>query len=301
MKNDRHNLTLVVLAAGIGSRYGGLKQMDPVGPAGEFLLDYTVYDAVQAGFNRVVFVIRDDIEAAFREVIGSRIAEHVSTTYVCQELADVPQGYEVPDGREKPWGTGHAVLTCREAVDGPFASVNADDYYGRESYTALADFLSGTAHDPAAYSMVGFQMRNTLSDHGTVSRGVCSTDDRGCLTEVVERTRIQKTATGIDACGVSLSGQEIVSMNIWGLKPSIFGHLAARFCTFLDERGDDPKAEFFMPTVINTLIHEKLASVKVLETGSTWFGVTYPEDKDRVVAAIRKRIRRGEYPESLWS
>jgi len=293
--------TLVVLAAGIGRRYGGLKQMDPVGPSGESIVDYTVYDAIRAGFEKVVFVIRRDIEEAFRATVGARVEARVSVEYVCQELDMLPNGCSVPAAREKPWGTGHAILVCREAVSGPFAALNADDFYGRESYDALAPFLRETSADPTLYSMVGFLLQNTLSEHGTVARGICNTGPDGCLAGVVERTKIERRGDRIVCDGVELSGRDIASMNIWGLKPSIFDHLDREFRTFLAVSGDDPRAEFFMPTVVNKVISAGYAKVQVLETGSPWFGVTYPEDKGKVTAAIGEMIRRGDYPDPLWT
>jgi UTP-glucose-1-phosphate uridylyltransferase len=274
--------------------------MDPVGPSGEFILDYSVYDAVRAGFDRVVFVIRRDIEKDFRTVIGGRIERHVPCEYVLQELSGLPPGWRVPEGRRKPWGTGHAVLTCAGAVDGPFAVINADDFYGRTSYQVLADFLRDTASDESAYGMVGFVLRNTLSDHGSVARGICRSGPDGMLEAITECTKIEKAGDGIRCDDQPLTGDEWASMNIWGFKPSIFAHLETEFAGFLARCGEDPKAEFFMPDVVGTLIAQRQATVRVLETDSTWFGATYTEDKATVVANIRALVDAGDYPVALW-
>jgi len=292
--------SLIVLAAGIGRRYGGLKQMEAVGPSGEFIIDYSVYDAVRAGFDRVVFVIRHDIEAPFRETVGARIERRAAVDYVCQELSDVPAGFDVPPQRKKPWGTAHALLACAARVKEPFAVINADDFYGRESYAALAGFLDRTASEENRYAMVGFALRNTLSEHGHVARGICTTDSGGRLETVVELTRIEKTAEGARCEGQVLTGDELVSMNLWGFKPSIFTHLGTRFARFLAETGNDPDAEFFIPSVVNELVHAGEAEVAVLSTGSRWFGVTYRQEKLQVEEAVRRLIAAGEYPADLW-
>ena len=299
------NLTLVVLAAGIGNRYGGLKQMDPVGPSGEFILDYAVFDAQRAGFDKVVFVIRKDIEADFRAIVGSRIERQVDTAYVMQELSQLPGGFTASPERKKPWGTGHAVLASRSVVTEPFAVINADDYYGREAYAALGGWLDETRTHTRAYAMVGYPLRNTLSDHGSVARGICACDAAGNLTTVVERTKIEKIASGarfLNEKGdwTPLTGNEVVSMNFWGFKPSFFDHLDAGLTRFLAESGQDPKAEYFVPTVVNDLIKQESASVRVLEADSMWFGVTYPQDKPIVVSRIREQVDSGVYPDRLW-
>lgn len=299
------SLSLVVLAAGIGSRYGGLKQMEPVGPSGEFIIDYSVFDAIHAGFDKIVFVIRKDIEEAFRETIGNRVGRHVAVEYVNQELLDIPPGFEVPAERKKPWGTGHATLTARGAVHEPFGVINADDFYGRESYRVLAKYLGDTAEDEAKYSMVAFLLNNTLSDHGHVARGICEAGPDGYLQVVVERTKIEKTPDGArflddDGGWKPLTGRELVSMNMWGFKPSFFAHLDAEFKTFLSECHDNPKAEFFIPTVVNTMMQRGVVTTAVLETPCRWAGVTYPQEKDAVVAEIARRVAAGEYPSSLW-
>jgi dTDP-glucose pyrophosphorylase len=295
--------TLLVLAAGIGSRYGGLKQIDPIGPGGETIIDYSVYDALRAGFGKLVFVIRRDIEATFREVIGSRFEKRIPVEYVFQELSGLPPGFSVPPGRTKPWGTAHAVLTAASAVREPFAAINADDFYGQASFKALGQFLQSGAQD---YAMVGFVLRNTLSEFGSVARGVCRLTPEHFLESVVELTKIERDGTAAkntDSAGQvqPLTGDEIVSLNMWGFTPSLFAHLQREFVAFLQQNGADAKAEFFIPTVVNTLINAGQARLKVLPTSSSWFGVTYREDRPRVIASIRGLIQRGDYPEKLWS
>lgn len=302
---SRMDLSLVVLAAGIGSRYEGLKQMDPVGPSGEFIFDYSVHDAIRAGFDRVVFVINAAIEDAFRSRIGGCIARHVAVEYVVQDLSDLPPGFGVPPDRTKPWGTAHAVLATRGVVKGPFGVINADDFYGRESYKILADFLRDSAGQPDRYAMVGFVIRNTVSEHGPVSRGICRVTADGGLAEVVERTGIEKSAGGIryaDDNGQwhALSGDESASMNIWGFKPLFFDALAAEFKMFLDRTGGDLRAEFFLPFAVNSLVLAGKVGVDVLKTTSSWFGITYPADKPRVVDRIQSLVDAGEYPEELF-
>ncbi len=297
------NLTLVVLAAGIGSRYGGLKQMEPVGPAGEFLLEYSVFDAVRAGFDRVVFLIRNDLEQAFRAKLGDRLSAHVEVDYAFQELDDLPPGYHVPPGRIKPWGTGHAVLRSAEAVHSPFGVINADDFYGRDAYARLATFLRETTMDGSQYAMVGYPLTKTLSDHGSVSRGICRTDAGGLLQSVVEYTKItRETLPEIrQFAGVAPDADVYASMNIWGLKPSVFNELERDFIEFLDVLDPNAKTEFFLPKVIDRLIRERTATVRVLPTTAQWFGITYPEDKPAVLAAIRALVAAGEYPAKLWA
>lgn len=292
--------TLAVLAAGIGSRYGGLKQMDPVGPSGEFILDYSAYDALQAGFDRVVFVIRQDIEAAFREVIGDRIGRHVATDYVCQEMTDGVGDFPIPPGRTKPWGTAHAAFACRAAVREPFAVINADDLYGRETFQLLGAALRETADDPSRYCMAGFRMDRTTTEHGSVARGVCEIDAGGRLARVVEHTAIEQVDGGFRSGEHRFSGREVVSMNAWGLKPSIFAAMEEAFARFLATSGADPKAEFYLPTVVDELIAAGRVSVDVLATPCSWFGTTYAEDRARVVEAIAGLVADGVYPASLW-
>lgn len=297
--------TLLVLAAGIGSRYGGLKQIDPVGPSGEIIIDYSIYDAMKAGFGKVVFVIRKDIEKDFRDCIGSRFESKIRTEYVFQELAKLPQGFTLPEGRQKPWGTGHAILMAKNAIHEPFAVINADDFYGRSGYGLLAEAFSANANSAVPeYYMVGFSLGNTLSEFGHVARGVCKSTPDGTLMEVVERTKIEKTGPGAkftDENGktVALSGQEIVSMNMWGFDPSIFPHLEKQFVLFLERKISDPKAEFFIPTVVGDLIASGKARVKVLPSADRWFGVTYREDKPVVVENLKKLIASGVYPQKI--
>ncbi len=297
--------TLLVLAAGIGSRYGGLKQIDPVGPCSEIIIDYSIHDAIRAGFGKVVFVIREDIEETFRECIGSRFESKIKTEYVFQEIDKLPAGFKVPEGRQKPWGTGHAILMAKDSVKEPFAVINADDFYGRCGYELLAKELSKTVTGGAPeYYMVGFELKNTLSEFGFVARGICKTDSKGYLVEVVERTKIEKTDSGAkftDENGgtMKLTGNEIASMNMWGFTPSLFGHLEKQFVDFLERNIGNLKAEFFIPTVVGDLVKTNEARVKVLESRDQWFGVTYREDKPVVVENIRKLINSGAYPEKL--
>jgi NDP-sugar pyrophosphorylase family protein len=298
---------LVVLAAGIGSRYRGLKQMDPVGSHGEVVLDYSVFDALRAGFGKVVFVIRSDIEVPFRETVGNKYEGRTEVRYVFQELDRVPRGYSVPSARSKPWGTAHATLLAQEQVNEPFAAINADDFYGANAYRLMGQYLQqaveGGGND---YAMVGFILRETLSEHGHVSRGICECSPEGRLLRVVERTKIFKQGDGarfVDEKGRShpLTGDEVVSMNFWGFKPSIFAFLQEQFESFLSEKLEDPKAEFYLPTVVDRLIARGSASVKVLANRESWYGITYREDKPRLIAGIRSLVQKGVYPEKLWS
>jgi len=297
--------TLVVLAAGIGSRYGGLKQIEAVGPHGAIVIEYSVYDAIRAGFDRVVCVIRRDIEKDFRHIVSSRFEKHIPVDYVFQDLDDLPGGFSVPAERKKPWGTGHAVLACRQVVKTPFAVINADDFYGRRSYQVLGAFLQGVNVDSSDYSMVGFTLRNTLSEHGHVARGVCEVGREGLLKRVVERTHIEKNGEGArytdpEGRHLELTGDEVVSMNMWGLTPSLFSHLQREFALFLETNSLNPKAEFYLPTVVDGLINSGKATTRVLETPELWFGVTYPQDKSVVVEGIRALVAKRIYPEKLW-
>ena len=298
--------TLVVMAAGVGSRYGGLKQIDPIGPKGEIILDYSVYDAIRAGFGKVVFIIRRDIEKDFKAVIGSHFSGRVQVEYVFQELSDLPPGFTVPEGRAKPWGTGQAVFACRNAVREPFGVINADDLYGAESYRVLAGRLSKLRSDSNAYAMVGFQLANTLSDHGHVTRGICELDARGMLKTVVERFKIEKSPGGgaryQDENGqwTPLKGGEIASMNMWGFTPTLFGRLGEKFPPFLKSAGGNLKAEFLLPSIVDELIKEGKATLQVLNTPETWLGITYKDDKPAVVASVRALVDRGVYPAPLW-
>jgi NDP-sugar pyrophosphorylase family protein len=297
--------TLLVLAAGIGSRYGGLKQMDPMGPGGELLIDYSVYDALQAGFGRVVFIVRPEIEADFRQLIARRFEGRVPVQYVHQQLTDLPAGLVPPPGRQKPWGTGHAILCAAGAIREPFCVINGDDYYGPEAYRQMADLLRQPGA-PGDYGMVAYTLRNTLSEHGHVARGVCRVSPAGELQQVTERTTIEQTATGArfrDEQGAwqPLTGDELVSLNFWGFRPDLFGHLEHHFRRFLAERGQDLKAEYFIPTVVDTLIQARQARVAVRRSHDRWIGVTYPQDKAAVQAALRGLIAAGVYPERLWA
>jgi choline kinase len=292
--------SLVVLAAGIGSRYGGLKQIEPLGPGGEFLLDYSVFDARRAGFDRVVFVIRRDIEAAFRTAMGSRIERQIETAYVFQELDALPAGRKPPKGRVKPWGTGHAVLCCAGTVREPFAVINADDYYGPTAYRELAGFLERTAGQPERYALVGYRLRETLSDHGTVARGVCVVRN-GLLDSIRETTGIAHKEGRIGSDAGPLRGDEPVSMNCWGFKPSLFDRLAAGFGCFLDAPASGTNAEFYLPERVGQLVRDGQAGVEVLSTHDAWFGITNPRDRADAVSRIADRVRAGVYPSSLWA
>jgi dTDP-glucose pyrophosphorylase len=295
--------TLLVLAAGMGSRYGGLKQIDPVGPCGETIIDYSVYDALRAGFGKIVFVTRSDIARPFREIIGARFEQRVAVEYVFQELDNLPPGFSVPSGRTKPWGTTHAALMAATAIHEPFAVINADDFYGPQAYRELAQHLrSGTDND----AMVGFVLRNTLSEFGTVARGICRVSADGFLQSVVELTNIRHDgvhASNRDATGdiTTLSGDELVSMNMWGFTPRVFGQLQENFEKFLEQNGSDLRAECYLPSTVNELISSGRAQVKVLRTKDSWFGVTYREDCPQVVEGILRLIHDGYYPKRLWS
>ena len=280
--------TLVVLAAGMGSRYGGLKQLDPVGPLGEIILDYSVRDALAAGFGKVVFVIRREMAELFREAVGVRYEGIIEVAYAFQELEPLPGGRVSPSGRTKPWGTGQAVLSAASVVREPFAVINADDYYGPSGFQALSGFLSGKTE--GHYAMVGYRLDRTLSENGTVSRGVCSVDGEGRLFEITERTSIALRADRvIEAKGnppLALSGEEPVSMNFWGFTPDLFAKLERLFEEFLEERGEDPKAEFYLPAAVSSLIAAGEVMVTMLGTPDAWYGLTYPEDKPTVVEAL---------------
>lgn len=281
----------------MGSRYGGLKQVDPVGPSGETLLDYSIYDALRAGFGKVVFIIRHDIEAQFREVVGNRFAGRVPVDYAFQELNDLPAGFKVPEGRTKPWGTTHAVLAAANVVREPFAVLNADDFYGRESFKVIAQHLTSGSNDLA---MVGFKLKNTLSEHGTVARGVCGVGADGYLTSVEEFTKIEKIPTGAREGDRSFTGEELVSMNFWGFHPFVFELFRERFTEFMQKSGAEQKSECYIPATVNDLMVAGKTRVKMLSSSSPWFGVTYKEDKPRVVESIAKLVQQGEYPAKLW-
>ena len=299
--------TLLVLAAGMGSRYGGLKQMDPMGPNGETVLDYSVFDAIRAGFGRVVFIIREDFAEAFKNGVGARFAGHIEVDYAFQRLDDLPAGFEIPAGRVKPWGTGHAVRAARDIVAEPFAVINADDFYGRDAYQRAADFLTNapSANSVAHHAMVGYPLVNTLSDHGDVNRGICTLNEAGLLTYVEEFVAIEREGDGaIRGNALDGSRREIdeatpVSMNFWAFTPCLFSQLEREFVAFLGKYGTQEKSEFYIPTLVDSLIRAGVADCRVLDTDSQWFGITYPNDKPHVVASILQLIDAGEYPASL--
>ncbi|MFT6179977.1 MAG: hypothetical protein ACJAQT_003503 [Akkermansiaceae bacterium] len=297
---------LVVLAAGMGSRYGGLKQMDPMGPNGETVLDYSVFDAIRAGFSKVIFVIREDFAEAFKTSVGSKFARQIEVAYAFQKLDDLPEGYPVPEGREKPWGTSHAILAARDEVDRPFAVINADDFYGADAYQQAASFLTRDLpqDQKAHYALVGYQIVNTLSDHGAVNRGICQTD-HGLLRGVEEVINISRKDTD-QIEGTALNGSTcqveedvVVSMNLWAFPVSFLTELNHHFCTFLAEHGTEDKSECYIPTVVDGLVNRAVADCHVLETSSSWFGITYPNDKPHVVASIKELVDSGEYPSPL--
>ena len=297
--------TLVVLAAGMGSRYGGLKQIDPMGPSGETILDYSVFDALRAGFSKVVFIIRPDFEADFRNNVSSKFEHLVDVEYAFQTLDKLPSGWSIPVGREKPWGTTHAILCAADVVKENFAVINADDFYGQESYAVLNNELSSVDSFANTFSMVGFTLRNTLSDHGSVARGVCTTNENGLLTHIDEMTNLSREGSGAlytrdDGSVLSLTGDEPVSMNMWGFTPRLFDHLDRVFQEFLRTSGTELKSECFIPLTVGQLITEKHVTCKVLRSNSTWFGVTYKEDKEIVQGSIAALVEKGKYPQSLW-
>ena len=290
MKKD---ITLVVMAAGMGSRFGGLKQIEPIGPGGEVLLDFSVYDAVKAGFTKVVFVIKHAIEKDFKEMVGKRIASRVKVEYVFQELDKLPEGYTCPAEREKPWGTAHAILCCKDVVKEPFAVVNADDYYGPSAFKQMANFLND---DNSDYAMVGFRLANTLTENGHVSRGVCEIEN-GVLKTIVERTKIMdcKFTEDDGAPWTALPEDTVVSMNLWGFRTDIFDYIETGFKAFLDEKINTPKSEYYLPLIVAELIEKGEKDVKVLVAEDKWYGVTYKEDKQVVVDAITKKMEDGLY------
>jgi NDP-sugar pyrophosphorylase family protein len=299
--------TLVIMAAGVGRRYGGLKQIEAVGPGGETILSYAVYDAVRAGFGKVVFIIREEIEEAFRDVIGRRIEAHVATDYVFQELDRLPEGFHVPEGRQKPWGTGHAVLCCKDVVAEPFAVINADDFYGPSSYRVLADVLRATegTGEPYDWALVGFDLPKTLSPHGTVARGICDVSPEGYLVDVVEHLKVEAADGSIrdteeDGRVVALPADSVVSMNMWGFTPGLFDELEAGFERFLRDRGTEMKSEYLLPEVVGRLVRAGRARVKVLPSHERWYGVTYRDDLPRLRAALAERVAAGDYPSELW-
>ncbi len=289
----------------MGSRYGGLKQLDPVGTGGEAIIEYSLYDAIKAGFGKVVFVVREHFKDAFHEKIGSKIADKVEVAYSCQELDKCLGVFKLPADREKPWGTAHAILTASQEVTEPFAAINADDFYSRNSFEAMAEFLSSPRRKEGEYAMVGFKLVNTLSENGSVSRGICRADENGLLKDVEEHTKIIKEGEKI--CNIAPDGtkkyikpDDITSMNFWGFGTDIFSHIKRQFAEFLAEKGNELKSEFYIPAVVDRLINENKATVKILPTEAQWFGITYKEDKQEVQENIAKLVAEGAYPEKLW-
>lgn len=299
--------TLVIMAAGLGSRFGsGIKQLAPVGPNNEIIMDYSIYDAVKAGFNKVVFIIRKDIEEAFAEMIGNRISKYVNVSYVYQETSDVPEEFKNLE-RVKPWGTGHAILCCKDAVKEPFAIINADDYYGQEAYKVLYNYLTsmGDKKDKLDLSMAAFILKNTLSDNGSVTRGICSVDENKNIAEIQETYNIRREADGRVMSGEGDTLKEVsedsyVSMNMWGCPPEFFDVLETEFVKFLKKYGENPKSEFLLPIIIDKLLKNETADCALLESHDKWFGVTYAEDKASVCKAISELIEQGLYPAKLW-
>lgn len=296
--------TLLVLAAGMGTRYGGNKQLDEVGPSGETIIDYSIYDAIRAGFGKIVFVIRRDIEEQVKERFVKKLKGKIEVDYVFQEVTNVPEGSKVTSERVKPWGTSHAVMVADKKIKEPFGVINADDFYGFDSYKILHDFLVND-EDPNCYCIVGYKLGNTLSDHGTVNRGVCQVDNHGLLQNIVEVLKIEKTPSGAKAPVVNggettYSGNEIVSMNLFGFKPSSFDILHADFREFIDKQGMDPKSELLIPATLDRYINKGIIKIKVLMSNERWFGVTYREDKPFVVDSINKMVSKGLYPSSIY-
>ncbi|OXU16130.1 nucleotidyltransferase family protein [Sedimentisphaera salicampi] len=298
--------SLVVMAAGMGSRYGGLKQLDSVGPSGESIIEYSLYDAVRAGFGKVVFVVREEFKQLFHDKIGSVVQDinGFDVDYACQELDAMLRGRKIPEGRTKPWGTGHAVLTTKELIDTPFAVINADDFYGKHAFEVMAGFLSQNC-DSGEYAMSGFLLKNTLSEHGSVSRGLCTTDEKGFLKKVEEYKEIywkdgEIFSTLESGEEIKMNPETMTSMNFWGFQQDIYEHLEQQFHQFIDEYGSELKSEFFIPNVVDRLISENKACVNVLPTSGEWFGVTYKEDKPLVRNNIAKLTEKGIYPENLW-
>ncbi len=294
------DLSLLVLAAGMGSRYGGLKQVDPMGPSGETLLDYSVYDALHSGFRRVVFLIRRDIEAEFREKVGRRYEGNVEVEYAFQQPDMLPAGFFVPEERTKPWGTTHAIWCARDALSGPFAAINADDFYGRKSYEVVGQFLAAQPPAEARYAMAGYRLGGTLSENGTVARGVCRVNDAGQLVTIHEYTRIEKHGSGAREGEVEFTGDESVSMNFWGLTPAVFPQLEAELVAFLGKNAGDAKAECYIPMSLGEIVKQGAATLDVLPTDAAWFGVTYREDKPAVTESLKKLHADGAYPTPLW-
>lgn len=299
-------MTLVILAAGMGSRYGGLKQIDPITDGGEFIIDFSIFDAVKAGFDKVVFIIKEENYDAFRETVGARVEPYIKVEYAFQALDKLPDGFSIPEGRVKPWGTSHALLCAEEYVDDNFAVINADDFYGRDAFVKLAEHLKAIDKASTDYCMIGYVLRNTLTENGTVSRGRCVTDERGMLSSITELTKIKTCGSDAEYLNDSgeweaLSGDTVVSMNCWGLTPAIFGELKAGFVNFLSsEKGKELKSEYYLPGAVDDMMKDGKCSVKVYATTAAWYGVTYSEDKAGVKAALRTLMDNGEYPKKLW-
>lgn len=301
----QHRPTLLVLAAGMASRYGSLKQIDSFGPNGETIIEYSVYDALKAGFGKIVFVIRESIAETFKDAMRRRFPEHVEIAYVTQELDMLPAGFSVPADRTKPWGTGHAVWVAASEIEGPFAVINGDDFYGYQSFKLVADFLQNSTDD-TEYGLVGFKVENTLSEHGAVSRGVCEFSEDDALTSLTEQTHIIRTEAGIAVQNPGeeaflLQENEVVSMNLMAFKPSVFPYFEAGFKNFLTNNSGNLKAEFYLPAVVNAVVQSGNGRVKVLHTPEKWFGVTYPDDKDNTIARLKHLIETKVYPANLWS
>lgn len=298
--------TLLVLAAGMGSRYGGLKQMDPLGPNGESIIDYSVYDAVRGGFGKVIFVLREDIVSDFYKLFANKYKAVIEVDHVVQRLSDIPEGVKTNPERIKPWGTGHAVLAAKEKLTEPFAVINGDDFYGSDAFRVMAQFLSQVdPNEIKLQSMAGYILKNTLSEHGFVSRGICLSDAKGHLTTVTERTHIERIDEEIIFVDDNhkthqLSGEEIVSMNFWGFTPALLEPFYDQFVRFMEEKGTALKSEFFIPLAINQLIQDGVLDVKVLENTARWFGVTYQEDKPLVISKLRELAATGIYPDKIW-
>lgn len=300
---------LVIMAAGMGSRYGGLKQIDPVDEQGHIIMDFSIFDAKRAGFEKVIFIIKEENEADFKAAVGDRMEAIMDVSYVYQDMNNIPKGFKVPEGRVKPWGTAHAVLSCIDEIDGPFAVINADDFYGRDAFQVIYDYLATHEDDDKyRYTMVGYKLENTVTDNGHVARGLCSTNADGELTGIFERTRIEKRDGGIayseddGQTWVPVSGDTLVSMNMWGFTRSILDEIKAGFPAFLEEgiAKNPMKCEYFLPSVVSGLLEEGRATVAVLESADKWYGVTYKEDKPVVMEAIKKMKEEGLYPETLW-
>ncbi len=292
-----NNITLLIMAAGMGSRYGGLKQLDAIGPSGETIIDYSVYDAIKAGFTKVVFIIRKDFEQEFKSKITDKYEGQIQVEFAFQDLNDLPDEFTCPEGREKPWGTGHAILSARDIINEPFVAINGDDFYGRESFKVVADYYRKGAN---SFSMVAFKLDKTLSSFGGVTRGLCTVNDEK-LNTVIETADLQKTDYGVSSNrDIELDGSEPVSMNVWGFTPILFKYLEEKFVEFLSENGTEMKSEYLIPSVVNELIQSGQETVHVLRSGATWFGVTYKEDKPYVEGEIEKLVNKGEYPGKLF-